>query len=182
MIMSIFSTKKAYLPVLYNYYFQLVYYKKERLDFSIGFDIVEYIKNYPIVEHNKISLNFLRKLGLSTKEFIINAIDDGFYIYLLADHFHIKKSAHYQSSHNWHDLMIYGYNKEKSLFYIGEFFNGKKYDYYEVSFEEILNSIEASLKDNDFHDWLEGIHFLRLKQDIFGEINYHIPVIKVSVK
>ncbi|WP_150267062.1 hypothetical protein [Paenibacillus tepidiphilus] len=173
-IMSLLESRKPLLPRLLTHYIQLAYYRAERLDFNICWDITEFIKNYPLVEYNKIHRGIIHKLGISPEKFITSSIDLGYYVYLLVDHFNIKLSSeNYKQKHLYHDLLIFGYDSERKVFYIGEFFNENPYSVFEVSFEEILGSFE-----HPFFDWFEGVHLIKLKDDIFDEVNYNTFFIK----
>lgn len=173
-IMSMLTGKPFLLTHMMNNYIQLAYYKDERLDFNISHNIVEYVNNYPLIENHKISHKMVENLKVEPYELVKIMIDDDYIIFCLIDLFNIKISKHYECKHVYHELMIYGYDDESMKFYIGEYFDGKKYDFYTVDYEDIMKTF----KNTNFFDWFTGIRFLRLKKDIYMGINVRMDMLK----
>lgn len=66
--------------------------------------------------------------------FAINYIDNGYYILVNMDNFHIPHSHAYNSIHFRHETFIYGYDLYNQEFMVADFYKGNKYDYKKVNF------------------------------------------------
>lgn len=177
-LMSLLSSKPCMLPHILSHYVQLTYYKLERLDFNISHNIVEFVNNYPLLESCKIDRTIISSLKIKPIDLIISAIDNNYVLFALLDLYYIKSSDSYKKEHYFHELMIYGYDTINKKIYIGEFLNGNKYDFFQVDYDEILNSIEQ----DDFFDWFGGIRLYRLKSEPYTGVFSRIDIVKKNLE
>ncbi|WP_270564244.1 hypothetical protein [Clostridium beijerinckii] len=174
-ILSFLSCNEENLSWFYNYYFQLSINKNNdiRLDFNIGYSIIPFIKNCPIVTFHGLSRELIKRKWDTLTNFLIDSIDLGYYIYLVVDKFFIPAyEDQYMKYHSYHDIMIFGYNVEDQNFNIADFFKGSKY-YYSVS---AFSKIEEGYQSSEEFDWLHGV--ILLKEDKSYQPNFSINILK----
>lgn len=72
-------------------------------------------------------------------EFLETAINNNKYVDIMLDWYYISESSLYLKEHLVHDTMINGYDSDKKIFYVSDFY---KYHYQRaiLSYDEILNS------------------------------------------
>lgn len=76
----------------------------------------------------------------------------------------------YQKEHVYHPLLIFGYNAQHRVFEIGEFFDGKKYSFYQISYDQIeaaYNYKYYSISETE--EYLENIILLKLEKNYISE-------------
>lgn len=86
------------------------------------------LENYPI--------NFLEMI-----------IEKGYFSTLSYDTYYIPHSKNYNKNHWTHQLFIRGFDKSKKKIFVADFFDGK-FDYREISYEDLKSSIQSELKIN----------------------------------
>lgn len=149
-IVSIVSNHSQLKPWIYQRFLRLTYCKDNQyLDFCDG-DYFDYYKcNIMYVNGNKYLAEYRNNPFLNqddvTKEiatesmckFVVECIDNKSYLIMHLDHYYIKNSDAYQNFHRVHESIIYGYNKEKKVFYLSDNLNVGKYMSTEVSFTDL---------------------------------------------
>ncbi|MBP2111130.1 hypothetical protein [Paenibacillus silagei] len=146
-LFSILSNYPETQPWIYSNYIQLHMIRDESHDKTF----VDFYQ-YPILEvcpwiynqHLKRETILLFKKDIC--EFFIECIDLNNYIYGVFEQSYFGRSEFFP-----HDTFIYGYNKEKKVFYIADFSIKEKYSYTEVSFSQIEKAYLA-IEEKD--DWL----------------------------
>lgn len=160
--------------VLSSNYLQLVYDRLwNRMDFNNGLDIIEYVKNYPLVKMKCYDAKIIDEQWEYYSKFVVDCIDKGYYVYLIIDRYYITAYLNNHGNHSVHDIMIYGYDMEHKLFMAADYFDSQ-YEFKNISFEE-LEQARANLGDND---WLDGVYAWKKKEKIFQGINFQINEIK----
>lgn len=107
-------------------------------------------------------------------EFLINAINSGYYVY---SYLNMKNISHYK--HNFdmrHCPLIYGYNLEKKIFYVADFFYNQKYSFETCTFDEIKLAI--SYKEEDFCDFYKYLLFRCIKKKDGFKYEYSLEDLK----
>lgn len=167
--LSVFFTNEFYIPKLFEYYFQLTYRNDlNRVDFNITTPLLDAVKFIPELEHYIMDRGMLANYNIDYIDFLIKCIDSNYYIYANIDTHYISAASEWnRGKHIIHDAFIFGYDKKQEIFYINEFY-GKKYNSYNVSFEDMKKSYIP--KSND--DWLSGIHFFKLQENLNADIHY----------
>jgi len=126
-------------------------------DGTIDYDICRcnryvFLKNCPLLNTHGLERAYINKNYDTITDFIISTIDNGYYLYLLADTGSISA---YESMSTDHDLMIFGYDKEKQVFHIADFFN-LNYVSATCSFTQMENAYQ-----NVGYDYYNGVVLLK---------------------
>jgi hypothetical protein len=132
----------------------------------------------PWVSCNKISRELIAKKWGSIIDFVIDCIDLDYYVTLNIDRFYIPLYDQYMKSHKWHDIFIFGYDMNKRLLYVADFFKNGKYSYQQVSFEHFKAS-HINYDILKFGDFLDGVITIKL---IKGKIQFDISIIKTLLE
>ncbi|MFG6378469.1 MAG: hypothetical protein K1W19_09175 [Lachnospiraceae bacterium] len=153
--------------VLATNYIQLVYNSNiERLDFNYGMDILQYIKNYPLVNSYCYSRNLIKSKWMKFSDFIIDRIKEDCYLNFLVDTFYISAyKKWYKREHYFHNIMVIGYDSE-TLKVADCFENGK----YSIATIDRKEMDQAELPEGTY-DWLDGVQCWSFKNDIYFAIN-----------
>lgn len=114
--------------------------------------------------YNRIKYDVVNYLNNNIVEFLCKSIDNQYYIRIALDNFYISANEKvYSKKHHLHPLFIYGYDDEKKMFLVGEFFNQKKFDYYSIPFDEVEKAYGHSVYPKDeTEEYLENIILLKL--------------------
>jgi len=118
------------------------------VDNHVDFDIARYplqlLRNCPLVYLHALSKTYIDVNYENVTEFIINAINDGYYVYLYAETTCIKAYCNFDVKNSYgHDLLVYGYDTDQKVFNIADFFVSK-YSYETCSFDEMANAYNKS--------------------------------------
>ena len=93
-----------------------------------------WILDCPILRCQRIGLDLVRDEWKKEIYFIKCALEHGYYVYAMIDTYPISS---YGDSSYMHDVLIYGYDDREMIFYIADFFQGRKYDFSTSSYEEM---------------------------------------------
>lgn len=129
-----------------------------KMDFYVGL----YWKNCPFIHYQRTNRSIINKKWASFSDFVIDYIDEGMYVYLLANHYYLPPSSWYLENYYAHDAFISGYDLDKKIFYVSDNFLNGKYSTHEIKFED-LNRAYSSLKPED--DWLNGVEAVKYRDD-----------------
>lgn len=123
---------------------------------------------------NSIKYDLLAMFEQDIISFIVSAINKDYYIRLAVDNYFLKVSIeNYQLKHYIHPLLVYGYNLDREVLYVGEFFDMKKYGFYEIPFIEFQNAYSNCLySDSLVDEYLENIVAVKLNLKYHEEINW----------
>jgi hypothetical protein len=97
-------------------------------------------------------------------EFLIDCINQEYYIYLEVDKFFIANSSYFGKRHFTHDLFVYGYDRQAGTFNISGNLQEGKYVYTTCTFQEMDRAYKKSVIDVD-KDWLGGIVLYKFKSE-----------------
>lgn len=122
----------------------------------------------PFIITSAITLELVRSIYEQFSDFIINAIDLGYYVYPYF--INVKYISHYKVNiDDGHNPLIYGYDKLNNCVNIADFFTGK-YSFQKSSFEEINNAF-FHYPDAPGASDLFDILLIKLRNDINYEFN-----------
>lgn len=142
--LSIFSNYEETYPWIMNNFIQLISWHKQFINYYDFF-----YKNCPLINYNTIN-KCLVKIGWdSLTKFIMDSIDNGFYVYLVVNTKYISAYGKYRSGP--HDMMIYGYCKDKEIFYIADNFLNNIYAYQTCTFKELSASVNNLTEADETH-------------------------------
>jgi len=155
----IISNRKEYAPWLFNSLIQLV---SKNSDEPISYFDFHY-RNCPLLYLQRINKNLINVQDFDNlKTFLTDAIDNGYYIYLIVNRKYIK--AYRKGGNSRHDMLIYGYNREKDLLYIADAFKNGTYGFETCTFKELFDAVNnLSKADNDYMRFNNSIELLSLK-------------------
>lgn len=163
---------------LLTHFVQLVAWQNEWVDY-LDFDF----RNCELINYQRIDKKLLKKQWNSNIiSFIIEAISNGFYVYLLVKTEYIKA---YKGLSGIHDMFIYGYNKETETFEIADNFVYGKYDYQTCTFEELTNAFNnlSTSHEKDYYgaSKLKGaVELISYNDEV--ELSFNLKVFVESLK
>lgn len=168
------------LPALFENYIQLVYdLRIDRMDFSYGLDILSYMKNIPLLFCHEIDRGFVYYNWKDFSGFLINCINNDYYIHCLVDTYYIAAYEEcYMKNHLYHNITIYGYNEKKSVFYTADSFVHGRF----IKKEITISELNSSFFETRVNDWLDGILLYRIKEDPYRGIGYDTKYMKKEIR
>jgi len=128
--------------------------------------------NCKFIITQKFKRDFLKDRFSSIAEFIMNSIDEGCYIHLMLDYFHIPGSQDFGRAHRIHDALIYGYDLTRNVIMACDFVMTGKYDKLEIP----ISKIELAFSDYGLAwnaDFLKGIVYL---YSVNGNCDYEFNI------
>lgn len=134
--------------IMENYVQTESLYIEDRLVCDIDFFIPPTIlyRNHSALETQYVFNPYLEIMTIDSKaigeenilDFIVSNIDRGYYLNIDINTSFI--SAYQRKS--LHPIFVYGYDREKSIFYVADFFKNGKYSFSECSFFEMKNAVK----------------------------------------
>ena len=107
----------------------------------------------------KISWNIVKDRN-SITQFIIKAIDSNLYVHLMIDFYYVRQSRIYKKYKQVHDILIYGYDRNKGFFNCADFlFQTTNYEFSKVAFEDMENAFHNA-KIEEYCSYLNGLIYL----------------------
>lgn len=159
-LLSIISCNEKYVPWFHSNYIQLEIKRDFELGCFLDFYAPNLIENCPWIYAQRIARDLVQKFSADIVDFLINAIDSEYYVYTMVNTFYIPEHSSYGKRKRSHELLIYGYDREKRFFYIAD--NFPKYKYAIATFDEIKNSYDDNIIENDY---LKGINLYKYNYD-----------------
>lgn len=104
----------------------------------------------PFIESSRLHKSVVNLMCEDIKEFLMKCINENYYLYLALDNYYIPHSNAYKSSHFRHSTFVYGYDTEKNIVYIADFYNSNKYNFYTILFEEFIKAYYDSIDETDY--------------------------------
>lgn len=148
-----------------NNYIQLKF-SPRNFDFITGYEIFTQLDNCPWLVRDSMSFDFIRTKWSSVTEFLIDAINVNYYIYVEIDEFYIEEYENYEKNHNLHTLLVFGYDEAKKEFHIADFFKNRIYYTSTVSFE-MMEMAHLNLGTSFLH----GVYLFK-KQEEYCDFPY----------
>ncbi|SET14569.1 cysteine peptidase family C39 domain-containing protein [[Clostridium] polysaccharolyticum] len=147
-------------------------------DVFLRFADAESIKT-ELLSRQFLSWSTLSKLNLNINEIVRKLIDLEYYAYFQVDEYYIPHTFSYQREHFVHDILIYGYDIEKQIYYISgyneEFLFSRKI----CTFAEFQNALYANKCEKD-KVWTDRIRFY--KYDHTKQFPLNIKLIKLYLE
>ena len=129
----------------------------------------------PTLYHYCIGKKMIEKKYESLSAFLVESVDAGYYASLILDRYYLSSSFNYHRVHKYHNILIYGYNTEKKVFYGRD--NEGPYVDIVYSFKEIESAYEKGYECEDFGNNAAGAVILaeRMKNVLYEfNVNYLI--------
>ena len=160
--LSILLNYKSAYPWLMNNFIQLTSYDDYYLDFC---DF--WYRNCPLLECQRIKIELIYKGYESIHDFIIEVIGQGYYIYLPI----LREYISAYQANGVHDMLIFGFDKDKRRYYISDYFQGH-YGDRSCSFQELEKAIDIGQKEywfNGFRGCIELLSYISEERAKFEE-------------
>lgn len=169
---AILSTREdVFLPWFCHNHVQLVAWESPEIYTQFYTPVFrEYYRLFVLHHYDK---KVLVKWCDDIVQFIIDAIDEENYVYLSIDTYYISAYKNFGKKHAPHDMLIYGYNQKKKMFYIADFFNST-YSFSEGTFKSINDAFLSPYSDGE---WFKGVQLLKFneqKSEFKFDLNYLI--------
>lgn len=141
LLSGVLSNSKAWAWVMGNYVNQILYSLRFGLDMNF-YPLMNHT-HCPCIDYMRISRKLIFHKWDNFIQFISEMIDDEYYIMIFLDRFYIPVSGEYKKVHNWHPSLIYGYDYEKKIIYIADFYLHRKFSFENVSFYFICQAFSS---------------------------------------
>ncbi|MDR3046764.1 MAG: hypothetical protein LBU51_03995 [Bacteroidales bacterium] len=152
-ILSILANNDKYLPWFFLNYLQIRIHED-------GADFYNFYTAHfscPFLDTSYLPKQFIsRHINTEITNFFTSCIDDNLYIISLINVSFIELYS--QDYDNMHPIFIYGYNKDKEIFYVADFFIHGRFSFRETSFKEVSLAYENC---DDTQHWQHGVHLLK---------------------
>ncbi|KAF6628163.1 hypothetical protein ACN92M_23870 [Paenibacillus polymyxa] len=133
------------------------------LDLRLDFSGPSLWKTCPFVYYQRIERHLVNTNWSNLWNFITQCINNGNYIYLLVNHYHLPVSRYYHNNKVIHDLFIYGYDEQTGMLKVADNFNNK-YTYEYVAYKDIKQAYKDMHEEDD---WVHGIELIRYRSRPF---------------
>ena len=150
--LTVAMSHKDFNAWILSNYIQLEYYANINILNFLIYPISGFCNLCPLLDYVGLDLEFIYKSNINIIDFIKNSISLGYYVMTYTDEFYIPDRISYERKiHFRHEIMIYGYDSEKSIFNVMGFNKNRKYCPSCVSFSQFETSFLHSIdKTNDF--------------------------------
>lgn len=179
-LLAVIGASEQALPWICNHFNQIVYMRNlsinDRYNQGTLYEHLPAENNIifleiPFLKSNKIKKDILQLTTNNVSEWLIACIDAGYYIRIPINLKHISLVS--IRSDYIHTVLFYGYNRITREFMIADFHDGKKYDFYQYSMDEVTTAYNNSLQKHSIKDeYLEDV--------ILYKIHDTIPKMKVN--
>lgn len=128
--------------------------------------------------YNRLKYDIVDLLCENIIDFLRKLLDADYYIRITLDNYYLSlNSINYKKNHVYHPLLIFGYDDEKEVFCIGEFFDGKKFSFYTISYNEVQTAYNYKFYlPSETEEYLENIIFVKIDWNYEAE---KIDIIKI---
>lgn len=154
-ISSILSIDEKLMPWMYDNFIQIKYVYEWDSYFFDNHHIL--MDNIPWINHHLIPRDILTKKWDSLKDFVVESLNSGYYVYLFVDRFHVSVSEQYRKVKLWHEIFIYGYDEDKQEFLIADNLAHGKYIKTVCPTVEIEKAYFNVVSENQF---FQNVHLL----------------------
>lgn len=152
--LSILMPYSQYHSWLWNSFIQIEGWDYENMDFE-DFWILE----CPLLQHQRIGKDFIYRKYSLIGNFVQESLDMGYYVYLVLS---MNDLDMYGESIGPHDVLIYGYDLRNQIYYVEDFFNGKRYGTAQISMEAFNKAVELLPESYEKH-WIFYYDIILLK-------------------
>jgi len=113
--------------------------------FDINCDDIVDFRNKKVFYHNCLNKNIKDKIEIKSE--ILKKIYNGYYVSATVDEFYIPNRSAYKRERAYHDILIYGFNLEKNVFYTCGYDITEKFTSMDYDIDLIISSIEICLQE-----------------------------------
>lgn len=134
------------------------------LDFFSPFIFEENLPRCPLLEVHHLNRRMLNLTGTEFIEFIINQLEEGYYVYAVLRSRDIPNYG-LTCDDQHHPLFIYGYDDDSKVFLCGDFFQYGVFKFETVGYNNIASSFEYVDKTSY---WWNGLKLLKRNQTSYN--------------
>lgn len=157
---AIMGTDSRLYPWILSHFIQLVSMNQSDIinlfDFSIEW--------CPFLIYNEIRRELIVKKWDKLSDFIIDAINTGYYVRVFVNP---NKLDIYHGVIHHHDILIYGFDKNENVFYVGDHFDIGTFSYKKCSFDDLNNSYDFESQREIVHYIVERIQLIELDTTLY---------------
>ncbi|WP_379133801.1 hypothetical protein [Paenibacillus sp. sgz500958] len=146
--LSILNRRDGFLPWMYSNHIQLrcrteVFEQKNFV--SDWFDFDSYflmLDDNPWLQSQSLLRDFLKKHVPDRLQFVMDMIDDGYYVFTYLDEYYVPGTYAYHNIRFPHAFLIYGYNKVESTLDIALYNEHRNFAFSTISFEDFIQAFD----------------------------------------
>ncbi len=159
---------------IYNNYIMLGFYPDEG---PLTFDFyMDYIYCQPVFDREFLSNSIIKYIKEKPDSLVISQINDGKYVECCVDEYYIPNREAYGAYHFIHNLLIYGYDDDKKIFYTAGYDESGKYTADTLSYKIFRTSSPGKFNILKFRDDMNCDLCADYIQRQLMEYNGEIPV------
>ncbi|PWV99289.1 hypothetical protein DFQ01_1155 [Paenibacillus cellulosilyticus] len=128
----------------------------------------------------KIHRNTVTSKWGSVIDFIIENINSNHYVHTMVNYFYVPLSERYNRLHLHHDIFVYGYDLNRELLYVSDFFKKGVYSQAELSFADFDLAFSTDHLTTN-HDYLREMVYLYKFNDTYQD-NFSIDTMLNSIR
>lgn len=149
--LAIILNHKETHPWFYSNYIQLAFDKDFYSPVPFCFYMYDYAIN-PWLNVQRLQRNIFDITGQDIVDFVKNALDNQYYVYLNVDEYHIPERSNFHKKHISHDVLVYGYDLENNTFDVLGFNDKTIFKNSKVRFSEFRHSFASlDIIENNCH-------------------------------
>lgn len=162
-------------PWFYSNYIQMAFKNDDLMGYNVRFYKTDHRGIMwdtlnPWINYNIMNVNFLKSLNMGIIDFIVQSIDNGFYMSVFLDRYYLPGIRNYQKSHMTHEAMVFGYDLEKEQIYLIEYQETYLKEFI-VTFAEFIDAY-----DNSDLSRYEDIHLMKFDT----QRHYEFDLVNIS--
>lgn len=160
------ANEKSIRPWIYNKYINQLYMIKDGRFTYTNYD--RWHAREGVTECQKLCVKselLSLKCGLNIHQLIIDMLDTGHYVYGRYNEYYIPNKLAYQKQYYIHDFLLYGYDRDKQLFYSAGYLQDGKFQSYTILFNDFWSSLESVTSEK------LNFHFIKYKNGIENSID-----------
>jgi hypothetical protein len=123
----------------------------------------------PFIKKLTINRGILEKSYKNVIEFIIEMIDEGYYLYLYL-------YQGYTNMHISHQNLIFGYDMDNETIYLADHFYNGKYSMIQVSFNDIINAYEQTNKNISEYE-VDRVEYIYLIKSQKADYSFNLNMV-----
>jgi hypothetical protein len=176
---SIITNYKEAYPWLLNNFIQLTSFILPSSRLFLRFtDSFVFYKKCPFLDYQRIKKQFIQNnFNNNILDFIIDAINKGYYVYLVVNTLYISAYEPKRNSDIPHDILIFGYDIMNKIFYIADNFKYGKYSFETCTYFELENAFYNLREEDENHAaFSNSIELLSYKEAIHAKFELEIIV------
>lgn len=181
-LFSILETREETKPWIYSNYINLV---GGMDDVVTSFDFSPNVIDYaicPWINAQLFSREYLSKNHKNIKQFFIDAIDSGAYIFTIINTQYAFRNIIGENIGKYiHETMIYGYDVEKGKFNIADFTYRGKYSFEEVDMDCVVKGyLDVNVEEDYIAHRREGVFLLKFNER--AKYKFDLVLVKYNLK